>query len=221
MKQNSLLNHLTLIQFLGQGEKESVGLTIKTNPVDCLTNSVEFKINVFYVALDSVLAGISLRFRETRNFASAFSLLWRYVEMEETKLNSAVKEFAANYATDVSPDLLEEMIQLRHLHRLKFGDVCLSPLDLLYKLRSLELMSLFPNLFIALIIFCCLPVTVASAERPFSKLNLIKNFTRTTMGQVRLNDLAVLSLERDIARKVDLQDVINTFVERKALLLDC
>ena len=36
------------------------------------------------------------------------------------------------------------------------------------------------------------------------------------MGQVRLNDLAVLSIERDIARKVDLQDVINTFAERKA-----
>ena len=136
--------------------------------------------------------------------------------MEETKLNSAVQEFAANYATDVSPDLLEEMIQLRHLHRLKFGDVCLSPLDLLNKLRSLGLMSRFPNLFIALIIFCCLPVTVASAERSFSKLNLIKNFMRTKMGQVRLNDLAVLSLERDIARKVDLQDVINTFAERKA-----
>ena len=36
------------------------------------------------------------------------------------------------------------------------------------------------------------------------------------MGQVRLNDLAVLSLERDIGRKVDLQDVINTFAERQA-----
>ena len=131
--------------------------------------------------------------------------------MEETKLNSAAKEFAANYATDVSPDLLEEMIQLRHLHRSKFGDVCLSPLYLLNKLRSLELMSLFPNLFIAL----CIKILQQTQPQ--------KNFTRTTMGQVRLNDLALLSLERDIARKVDLQDVINTFVERKAckaLLLD-
>ena len=43
------------------------------------------------------------------------------------------------------------------------------------------------------------------------------------MGQVRLNDLAVLSLERDIAQKVDLQDVIKRFAEektRKALLSD-
>eukprot|EP00795_Rhopilema_esculentum_P007030 gene7030-12656_t len=90
-----------------------------------LSNEDEFKINVLYVALDSVLAGISLRFRETKNIASTFSFLYvvSYVEMEETKLSSTVKEFAANYATDVSPDLLEEMIQLRHLHRLKFGDV--------------------------------------------------------------------------------------------------
>ena len=56
-----------------------------------LSNEDEFKINVFYVALDSVLAGISLRFQETRNIVSTFSFLWRYVEMEETKLNSAVK----------------------------------------------------------------------------------------------------------------------------------
>ena len=56
-----------------------------------LSNEDEFKINVFYVALDSILAGISLRFQETRNIASTFSFLWRYVEMEETKLNCAVK----------------------------------------------------------------------------------------------------------------------------------
>eukprot|EP00795_Rhopilema_esculentum_P013486 gene13486-4365_t len=89
-----------------------------------LSNEDEFKINVFYVALDSVLGRISLRFRETRNIASTFSFLWRYVEMEETKLSSTVKKFAANYATYVSPDLLEEIIQLRHLRRLKFGDYC-------------------------------------------------------------------------------------------------
>ena len=39
------------------------------------------------------------------------------------------------------------------------------------------------------------PVTVATAERPFSKLKLIKNFLQSSMSQERLSGLAQLSIE--------------------------
>ena len=63
--------------------------------------------------------------------------------------------------------------------------------------------------------FCTLPVTVASAERSFSKLKLVKNFLRSTMGQERLSDLAMLSIEAEIARCVEFQDIINDFATKK------
>ena len=57
-----------------------------------------------------------------------------------------------------------------------------------------------------------LPVTVASAERSFSKLNIIKNFMRSTMTQDRLNNLAVLSIESEVTRKIDFTDIVDMFV---------
>ena len=65
-------------------------------------------------------------------------------------------------------------------------------------------------------IFCTLPVTVASGERSFSKLKLIKNFLRTKMSQQRLQDLAVLSLESDVARHISFDTVIDDFAAQKA-----
>ena len=62
-----------------------------------------------------------------------------------------------------------------------------------------------------------MPVTAASAERSFSKLKLIKNFRLSTMTQDRLTDLAVLSIESEVARTVDFKDIIHDFANMKAL----
>ena len=63
-------------------------------------------------------------------------------------------------------------------------------------------------------IFVTLPVTVASAERSLSKLKLIKNSLRNAMSQERLNYLAILSIENELARQVNFDDLIDTFAER-------
>ena len=65
-------------------------------------------------------------------------------------------------------------------------------------------------------IFVTLPVTLASAERSLSKLKLIKNSLRNAMSQERLNDLAILSIENELARQVNFDDLIDTFASRKA-----
>lgn len=52
----------------------------------------------------------------------------------------------------------------------------------------------FGELCAALRIFCRIPVTVAEGERAFSKLKLLKNYLRSTIGQDRLNSLVILSI---------------------------
>jgi len=69
------------------------------------------------------------------------------------------------------------------------------------------------HLLITLRIFLCIPATVASAERSFSKLKLNKNYLRNTLTQDRLIDLARLSV---LARKVNFDDIVKTFAGRKA-----
>ena len=85
------------------------------------------------------------------------------------------------------------------------------PLDALKYLAKFSLFCVFPNLWIALRILLTLPVSVASGERSFSRLKLIKNFLRSTMGQSRLNELGLLSIENGVARRIDFTDVISSF----------
>ncbi|TVU00149.1 hypothetical protein EJB05_54459, partial [Eragrostis curvula] len=57
---------------------------------------------------------------------------------------------------------------------------------------------------------------VASAERSFSKLKLLKNYLRSTMLQERLNGLAICCIERNILDIIDLDTVLNDFASRNA-----
>ena len=61
-----------------------------------------------------------------------------------------------------------------------------------------------------------IPVSVASAERSFSKLKLIKSYLRSSISEDRLNGLAMLSIERDMVGKLDYQSLMNDFAEKNA-----
>uniref|UniRef100_T1EL20 HAT C-terminal dimerisation domain-containing protein n=1 Tax=Helobdella robusta TaxID=6412 RepID=T1EL20_HELRO len=80
----------------------------------------------------------------------------------------------------------------------------------------MKLESIFPNIVIALRIFCTIPVTVAEAEKTFSKLKQIKSVQRSTVKQERLNSLATLAIEHDLAKLLNFDDVINNFALAKS-----
>jgi len=94
--------------------------------------------------------------------------------------------------------------ELRSLSRLVNDDD--GPLDVLRYIVSSGLVDIFCNVFVALRIVLSIPVTVASAERSFSKLKIIKNCLRSTMSQQRLSGLAVLSIENDICMNLAKND---------------
>ena len=73
----------------------------------------------------------------------------------------------------------------------------------------------FPNVAIALRMYLVLMVTNCSAERSFSKLKLIESRLRTSMTQGSLVNLAIMSIESDILREIDLTAVISDFAVTK------
>ena len=77
-------------------------------------------------------------------------------------------------------------------------------------------MTSVPDVATAFKIFLTIPVTVASAERSFSKLKLIKNYLRSTMSQERLSALSILSIENERARSLNLHEIVKKFAEKKA-----
>ena len=76
--------------------------------------------------------------------------------------------------------------------------------------------DIFPNLWTSLRILLTIPVTVAKGERSFSKLKLIKTFLRSTMLEDKLSDLAILSIENELAQSLNYSDLIKIFSRAKA-----
>ncbi|KAI4971666.1 hypothetical protein ZWY2020_002580 [Hordeum vulgare] len=72
----------------------------------------------------------------------------------------------------------------------------------------------FPNVLIAYRILFTIPMTVASAERSFSKLKLLKNYLRSTMSQERLNGLATLCIDKDKLDEINVDAIIDDFTSR-------
>ena len=57
---------------------------------------------------------------------------------------------------------------------------------------------------------------MASAERSFSKLKLIKTYLRSTMSQKPLSGLAVISINHQLANQISYDDIIDDFASKKA-----
>ena len=80
-----------------------------------------------------------------------------------------------------------------------------------------DLLQMIPELEKILKIFAVIPATTCTAERSFSGLRRMKTYLRSTMGQEKLQSLALLNIERIYANKVlenDIDNVIDTFARR-------
>ena len=92
----------------------------------------------------------------------------------------------------------------------------MTPLFVLNFIKKHCLQELYSNTWIVLRILLTIPVTVASGERSFSKLKLIKTYLRNTMLQDRVNSLSMLSIEQEIAENLDFSSLIRNFADKKA-----
>ena len=74
----------------------------------------------------------------------------------------------------------------------------------------------YQNVSICYRILLTMPVLVASTERNFSKLKLLKSYLRSSMSQEILNGLAILCIEKNMLENIDVDTIINDFASRNA-----
>lgn len=74
----------------------------------------------------------------------------------------------------------------------------------------------FPNVTVALRVFLTMSMTVASAERSFSKLKVIKPYLRSNMSNDRLTQLAVISIENSVAQTISFDAILDKWASAKA-----
>nr|GEY97443.1 zinc finger MYM-type protein 1-like [Tanacetum cinerariifolium] len=117
-----------------------------------------------------------------------------------SRLESALKNGDLYYI-----NVNELYVELRSLNNY-FPTENMRPVDVL---KILKQDYCYPNSIIAYRVLLTIPVIVASAERSFSRLKLIKSYLQSSMSQERLNGLALIAIENDMLESVDYEDLIN------------
>lgn len=109
---------------------------------------------------------------------------------------------------------MNQKVYLRTQLVIKYSNFVVDILNTIFK-RKME--NFVPNAVIAYRILLTTPVSVTTGERSFSKLKIIKNYLRNTIHQERLNSLAIISIEHDIAKSFEYNDIIDDLASAKAM----
>lgn len=177
-----------------------------------------FKVNFFFMVLDTAINSLGERFEQMEDHSKHFQFLYDINELQNCDKDD-LKEKCKNLQTVLTADnsdvngeeLLQEIIILSPMLP---KDSC--PETTLSYLTKNSIIDLFPNVFVALRILLTLPISVASGERSFSKLKIIKNYLRSTISQDRLSGLSTLAIENEILNIIDTDAVLKDFAKLKA-----
>ena len=172
------------------------------------------RTTIFYPILDKALKELNERFsQQSMEFLTGID---SFSPKSKQFLNfENLRPFAMQYKSNVA-DLEIEFKQLTRLINRKNTSnefTAKTLLDMLEFVRRYE--DAFFETKRLLFIACSIPITSAEAERrpTFSCLKLIKTHLRTTMTDERLSSIAIISVHKDRAKTLDLDRVVDHFVE--------
>ena len=128
------------------------------------------------------------------------------------KLAGCCTTFAKTFSSNDSCDVyLNDLISELKVLQLTLPDRQMFAMEIFEFVKE---MDSYPNVSIAYRILFTVPVTVASSERSFSKLKLLRNYLRSVMSQERLNGLATLCIEKRLLDEIDIDTIITDFASR-------
>jgi hypothetical protein len=180
----------------------------------------EFKSSTFDAIFSTLIKELATRCYKYQKLNDTFGVLTKFNKMESSAIRAACENLRKAYPSDFEPSFASEFVHFSAFYRTHFGqkifDTSIPNVsEMLQVIEEKQLTDMFHNIEIAFRMFLCMMVTNAEGERSFSKLNLIKSDLRTTMGQDRLNSLALLSIECDLARSLDFEKIIDEFASVK------
>ena len=127
------------------------------------------------------------------------------------------KKCSSKFADNVSPLFSCQMLFIKTSFKEKITHLkSAKEMATFLIVENASLATSYPDVCMAYMMYLTVPVTVATAERSFSKLKLIKNYLRNSMSQERLSGLSLLSIENERAKSLDFSEVIQQFASAKA-----
>ena len=170
-----------------------------------------YKFNLTRVFLDHSLQQINSRFQDDVLVCyKGLSIIPTVLLENNLVWKKNVQEFVDHYRQDI-PNiagldaeliLWERMWKEQSTNGLEVPDRITTTLEVIDKQASV-------NTYTILQLLATIPISAASCERSISTLRYLKNYLRSTMGQVRLNGLALMYSHRDI--NLDLEKIVDLF----------
>ena len=102
--------------------------------------------------------------------------------MSDEELRGEAKKLQDLYASDLTDHFADELVDFRSIYKEEIRGELSGPRAILQHVIHEEMTLSWPGLTTAIKLLLVIRVTVASAERSFSKLKLIKTYLRTTMS---------------------------------------
>ena len=185
--------------------------------VATLSPEESFRISYFIPIVDQAISSLTRRFEQYQGYQKMFGFLFTSETLQSLD-NESLKSSCDNLEAALEKDGKYDIGANELYAELKFlqnfiPQENMGPLEIL---KFLKRHNSFPNASIAYRVLLTIPVTVASAERSFSKLKLLKSYLRSTMLQQRLTDLAQISLESELLEKIEYERIIEEFISRNA-----
>ncbi|KAM2952331.1 hypothetical protein COP2_001713 [Malus domestica] len=182
-----------------------------------------FRTDYFLVIVDIALSQLKHRFEQLKAFEYIFGFLFdapKLISLDDQQLKENCMNLEAHLkhgnTMDVDgADLYSELqvLQMMLPEEAFFSNNPWTSMEIANFVKETDMC---PNVLIAYRVLLTVHVTMASAERSFSKLKLLKSYLRTTMTQDMLNGLAILCIEKDEIEDLEYDDIIDDFVSKNA-----
>lgn len=179
-----------------------------------------FRVQFFLYIVDQALSSLNSRFQQFDEYENFFGFLYNVKKFGSTS-DKQLKEHCLNFESYLKYDTRSDIdgndlfLELKDLKWVLPNDIK-NAFEVLNFLNVGSRQECYPQAWIAYRILLTIPVTVASNERSFSKLKLIKSYLRSTMSQERLNGLAMQSIEPDLVIEFNYNTMIANFASQCA-----
>lgn len=189
---------------------------LKSRSAITIENMDEEKDNlessIFQPIIDSLLTNLKTRLNCYIQIDENFSFLSKLNQLNCDQIKSACQRLTSFYTADFDENDLISECELAKQYFFTETDTYV-PLSSIYsKIYKEDLLTIFPNIEIALRIFLTLFVTNVPDERAFSKLKYIKDVLRNSMTDTKLNWFSLMSIENEILHSLNMNEIIEEFI---------